>query len=252
MPNSYTLTYYLQRVQRESGLTVSSSFPSGTVNDEDQLAIDCINTTLRELNNHYYLAFKQTEYIFTPTAGVSTYDLRNSPYSQTFFRVNRIARNGISRYSDNLPLEYIDYSELDWLQPKLTGNTDPGFYSAYGENLILFPAPAGNELLVRYYGRHIGTGNTGIRKLRLSVATDVTMLEDDWEDALVYGAAFKVRAQQVMDEKTAYYKARWEEWRQALIDMSQPGEEAFPQAMIIDHSYSDIGRKVGSFFNSNR
>lgn len=251
MATTLTLEYYFKRVQRESGLTVSTSFPT-SLSDEDQLVIDCINSTLRELNNKYYLAFKQTEYILTPSVGVASYDLRNAPYTQTFYRINRLARNGITRVSDSLPLDFLDYTEIDWLQPPLTGSTDPSFYSAYGESFILFPAPGqANQLRIRYYGLHIGQGNTGIKKRALFAATDTTMLEDEWEDALTYGATYKVRSQQVMDAKTQAYKERWEYWERILIDMSQPGEDSPPQFLLPGYSYTDIGRKVGNFFNTN-
>lgn len=251
MPSN-TLFYYLQRVQREAGLTVSSAFPS-TPTDEEQLVLDCINATLRELNNYYFLAFKQTEYTLTCTAGTSQYDLRQVPYNQTFWRVNRLAKNAVRRTADDYPLLYLDYADRDYLQPVKTGNSLPTHYSAFGEYLLLYPAPAGaTQLTIRYYGRHIGTDSTGVtQKQRLTATGDLCMLEDDYEDALAYGSAAKVRRQQKVDEKYVELRRLWEEWRRVLVDVAQPGEEAYPSLSIASSSESYLQRKIGPFFNAN-
>jgi len=251
MPSN-DLHYYLKRVERESGLEVSTTFPTTSINDQQQHTIDCINSTLRELNNHYFLAFKQTEYTLTTTAGTANYDLRQAPYSLTFFRVNRIARNGIIRTVDDFPLNYIDYMDRDFLQPNRTGNSLPTHWSQFGQEFLLYPAPNGGTLKIRYHAINIGTDSAGTTdKLRLSLTDDLPMLEDEYEDALVYGAATKVRRVIKTDEKYAGLKNIWEEWRTSLIDMMSAGEDAYPQMILPSSTVTYLDRKVGSFFRAN-
>ena len=251
MTSSNDLYYYLKRVQREAGISISASFPS-TPSNEEQYVIDCINTTLRELNNHYYLTFRQVEYTLTTSANVSQYDLRQSPYSQTYWRVNRIAKQGVRRVRDDYPLQFLDYAEVDWLQPSLTAGQLPTCYSQYGEYLTLYPKADGSQLKIRYYPAYIGTDVTGVtQKLTLSVTSDLPILDDMYEDALVYGAAVKVRRWVKVDEKYMELKKVWEEWRRNLIDMMQPGEDGFPTLQLATSSASYIQRKIGPFFNTN-
>ena len=164
-----------------------------------------------------------------------------------------MAKNGVRRTADDYPLLYLDYADRDYLQPVKTGNSLPTHYSAFGEYLLLYPAPAtSTQLTIRYYGRNIGTDSTGTtRKQRLTASGDLCMLEDDYEDALVYGAAAKVRRQQKIDEKYVELRRLWEEWRRTLVDMSQPGEEAYPQISIATSSENYLQRKIGPFFNAN-
>lgn len=247
-----TLFQYMNRVESEAGLTKSASFPSSP-SEAQTLVLNSINATLRELNNHYFLTFKQTAYTLTTTAGTASYDLRQSPYNQTFWRANRIARNGVQRVADDYPLMFIDYIDRDYLQPSLTGNSLPTHYSQYGQSMLLYPAPSGTQLRVRYYGLNIGTNAAATTSLlSLTASGDLTMLEDEWQDALAYGAACKVRRQQKVDEKYRELKAVWEEWREKLEDMMQPGgEDGFPQMMLATHNESYLDRKIGPFFNAN-
>lgn len=253
MPSN-NLFYYLKQVQRRAGLTVSSSFPT-TPNDEQQLVLDCINETLRYLNNKHYLTFKQTEYTLTTSNGVSSYNLANSPYSQSFWRVTRLARNAVRRAADDFPVEYVDYTELDQYRPITASAAAPVYYSAYGEDLILYPPGNGETVKVRYYGLHIGTDTTGAtKKLRLSATDDLTMLDDSWEDVLIIGAAKEVRGQQKTDEKYLELKRKWEDWEEILIDMgTQPGEDAPPSFVVGRYLYSgtNLRNKFYPFFTNN-
>lgn len=248
------LFYYFKQVQRRAGLTVSSSFPT-SLNDEQQLVIDCINETLRYLNNKHYLSFKQTQYTLTTTAGTSAYNLTNAPYSQTYWRVNRLARNGVRRVTDDYPLDFIDYTERDRLRPVTADNNQPMYYSQYGEDLLLYPPADGSQLYIRYYGLHIGTDSTGTtQKIALSAETDLTMLQDEWEDALVLGAAKSVRGQQKTDEKYAELKRLWQDQEQILIDMgTQPGEDAPPEFVLGKYlySYDSYKSRYYPFFTNN-
>lgn len=238
MPSN-DLFYYLKQVQRRAGLTVSSSFPTSPT-DEQQLVIDCINETLRYLNNKHYLTFKQTEYTLTTSAGTSAYNLASSPYSQTYWRVTKLARNGVRRATDDFPLDFIDYTERDKLRPSSAANNQPVYYSCFGEDLIIYPPGDGSQLKIRYYGLHIGTDAAGTtQKLRLSVTDDLCMLDDAWEDVLTVGAAKGVRGQQKIDEKYAELKRQWEDWENILIDMgTQPGEDAAPQLVLGKYIYN--------------
>lgn len=245
---SKTLAEYFNRVLRESGLQVPTFFPPSP-NDEQQHALDCINATLRELNNHYYLAFKQTSYTLTSAAGTASYDLTQSPYSLEDWEVSRIAGNGVIRVSDDYPLQYLDYKDRDYLQPNRTGNTSATHYSQYGQYLLFYPAPAGEDYTIRYYSTHIGTDTTGAtKKWALSESDDLTMLQDRWEDALVYGAATKKRRTIATDDKYMELKKIWEEWRTHLIDMMQAGEDASPELAIPTRKVSYLEQKIGPFF----
>jgi len=248
---SLTLFNYMTRVEYEAGLKVSSSFPTSAT-DEQQHVIDCISATLREINNHYYLAFKQTEYTLTTSAGTNGYDLTQAPYSQTDWEVSRIAKPGVIRVTDDYPLQYIDWEDYYHLAPNLGGNTKSVYYTAYGKKLYFNPTPDGSQYKIFYYGTHIGTDSTGVtKKWRLTATGDLTMLEDRWEDALVYGAAAKVRRQRAVDEKYQTMKGLWEEWRTSLVDMMQPGEEAAPELVIPKFRPNFIDRRIGNFFDPN-
>lgn len=248
------LFYYLKQVQRRAGLTVSSAFPSSPT-DEQQLVLDCINETLRYLNNKHYLLFKQTEYTLTTTAGQRLYNLANAPYSQTFWRVTRLARNAVRRAADDFPLSFLDYTEVDALRPVSSSNGTPRYYSAFGEDLILHPPADGSQVKVRYYGLHIGTDSTGLtKKLKLTASGDLTMLDDCWEDALVAGAHKRVRGQQKVDEKFKQAAQDWENWENILKDMgNQPGEEAGPAFVVQPYVYSpeSHSRRFYPFFTDN-
>lgn len=238
MPSN-NLGYYLNQVERRAGLTVSSSFPSSPT-DEQQYVMDCINEQLRYLNNKHYLIFQQTEYTLTTTAGTRRYNLTQAPYSQSFWRVARLARNGVVRVSDEFPLFFVDYTELDYIKPAGTSNGRPTHFSQYGENLVIHPPPDGSQLLIRYYGLHIGTDSTGTtQKLRLSAEEDLPMIADEWEDVLTTGAAMKVRGQQKVDEKYAELKRQFEDWENILIDMgNQPGEDNGPEMVLTPYQYN--------------
>lgn len=239
MPSN-TLLYYMNQVQRRAGQPVSSSFPTSAT-DSEQMVLDSINERLRYLNSKYCLLFKATTYALTTTAGQASYNLANSPYSQTYWNVSRMARNGVIRVSDDWPLHYVDYTELDSLKPNTTGSGRPNLYSSYGGNLLIYPSSEASALTIRYYGNHIGTDTTGVtQKLRLSVSTDLTMLDDQWEDCLVTGAAMKVREWMVIDEKYQALLRAWEEWETILNDMgNQPGEDAPPQFKVGNYLYGD-------------
>lgn len=231
MPSN-DLNYYLTRVQRESGLAVSTSFPTSPT-DQEQRVIDALNESLRYLNQKYYLAFKWTEYLLTTTAGTRSYNLQNAPYSQTTWRVYRMARNGVIRYEDDLILDYLDYTSLDEYRPNIGSNSKALLYSSTGENLIFHPKPSGEQYRIRYYGTHIGTDSTGVTlKTRLSATNDLTMLQDEYEDALIAMAVAKVRLRDAKDAKYDEWKKRAEDWEKILYDMTQPGEDAAPQMMI--------------------
>ncbi len=247
MPSN-DLFYYLKLVQREAGLTESASFPASPTSQE-QRVIDHINGTLRYLNQKYYLAFKYTEYTLTTTPGVSTYDLMQAPYSQSFWRVNRLARNGVIRLSDDYILEYMDYTQIDEFRPDFIARSKSVAYSGSGQNLLLHPKPNGEQYKIRYYGTHIGTDSTGTtNKTRLTASSDLTMLQDEYEDALKYMAVAKVRLRDGIDEKYLEYKRMAEDWEKTLYDMSQPGEDAQPQLMIRPFgSECDIMRRYFPF-----
>lgn len=245
------LLHYLQRVQRESGQTVSTSFPSSPTDDQ-QHALDSINATLRELNADYYLAFEQVEYLLTTTAGTSSYDLTQSPYNQTYWRVNRMARGAVRRKKDDYPLMFIDYTERDYLQPSLTANALPTHYSQFAGNLLFYPAPDGSQVYVRYYPAYIGTDSTHTtQKTTLTATDDIPLLLDEWEDALVYGAAAKVRRKQKTDEKYQELNKIWEDWKARLQSMMGAGEENAPQLMLATHTENYLDRKIGPLFNAN-
>lgn len=227
-----TLAYYLNRVEREAGRQVSASFP-GSPTDQQQNCLDAINEVLRYLNQKYYLAFKWSEYLLTTTPGVRLYNLQVSPYDQVNWRVNRLARNAVIRQEDDYIAEYMDYSELDEYRPNFTQNSKALAYSSTGDDLILYPTPNGEQYRIRYYGTHIGTDSTGlVNKMRLTLSDDLTMIQDEYEDAITTMAVAKVRLRDGMDEKYLEYKKRAEDWEKILYDMSQPGEDAAPQLMI--------------------
>jgi hypothetical protein len=231
MPSN-NLLYYMQAVQRESGLSVSASFPTAP-SDQEQRVLDRINEALRYLNTKYYLAFMWTEYILTTVSGTSSYNLQNAPYNISEWRVNRMARNGVIRYTDDYILDYIDYSSLDEYRPHKQQVTKALIYSSTGTNLILYPQPSGEQYRIRYYGTHIGTDSTGVTlKTRLSVGTDLPMIQDEYEDALVSMAVSKVRLKDGVDAKYNEYKKKAEDWEKILYDMSGPGEDAEPQMIV--------------------
>lgn len=227
-----TLFYYLTRVELEAGLTVSPSFPLAPT-EQEQLALNAINESLRYINNKYYLAFKWTEYILTTVNGTKNYNLQNAPYNLTNWRVTRMARNGVIRFSDDFVLDYMDYARLDEYRPHVQQVSKGLIYSSTGQDLIIYPAPAGEQYRIRYYGTTIGTDSAGvILKTRLSATDDITMLQDDYEDALVAMAVCKVRLKYGVDEKYNEWKRRAEDWEKILFDMTQPGEDAAPQMKI--------------------
>lgn len=231
MPDN-TLAYYLGEVQRGAKLTVSSSFPTAP-NDQEQRCLSAINESLRYLNNKYYLAFQWTEYILTTNSGTSNYNLQKAPYSLNYWRVSRMARSGVIRVSDDYPLDFIDYAMLDEYKPHRGQANRALLYSSTGYDLILFPIPAGEQYRIRYYGLHIGTDTTGVTlKSRLTVSTDVPMLQDEWENALISMAVTKVRLADGVDEKYLEWKKTAEDWEKTLYDMTQPGEDAVPKMMI--------------------
>lgn len=231
MPSN-SLFYYLTRVQRESGLLVSTSFPSSP-DDQQQRVIDAINESLRYLNNKYYLAFQWQEYLLTSASGQRSYDLRNAPYSQAGWRVNRMARHGVIRYRDDYILDYCDYTSLDEYRPNIGTNSTSLLYSSTGESLILHPIPSGEQYRIRYYSTYIGTDASGAtHKSRLSASDDLTMLQDEYEDALIAMAVAKVRLKDAKDPKYDEWKKRAEDWEKILYDMTQPGEDAMPRMMV--------------------
>jgi hypothetical protein len=243
MASTLTLFDYMRRVQREAGLKQSSAFPA-TLSTEEARVVDGINAVLRELNNKYYLAFKLVEQDFTSSPLVDRYNLSNSPYSFSCFDVSRMARNGVIRKADGLPLQYIDYTRRDVMRPEATaGGGIPTYYTAIGEELILWPKPSGEVFTVRYYPTYIGTDSTGAtNKLTLTLEDDVTMLDDHWQDALAYGAACRAYRADKTDEKYGELKRLWEEARNTLHGMIQGGgEEAVPSFnMLGSASYHDL------------
>lgn len=242
---------YMQTVELRAGLTVSSLFPS-TPSPGQALVMLAINETLREINNHYYMAFQQTETIITPPPGTLALNLTQAPYNLVFWDVTRMARNGVRRQKDDYPLEFIDYTELDFLQPSLVGNSLSTHYSQFGQELLLYPGADGSNLLIRYYPLCIGVDVTGeTYKLTLNATDDVPFLQDQYQDALIYGAVTKIRLQQKIDEKYNETKKQWEQWRTFLNDMQHPGEDGFSQIMIPTNSEDRLTRKIGPFFNAN-
>lgn len=232
MAASNTLFYYLQTVQREASLQVSSSFPSAP-DDQEQRVIDRINTALRYLNNKYYLAFKWTEFLLTTVSGTRNYNLQNPPYNLSNWKVTRMARNGVIRYADDYILDYMDYAQLDEYRPRVQQVSKGLIYSSTGTDLIIYPAPAGEQYRIRYYGTHIGTDATGtVLKSRLDSETDLCMLSDDYQDALMYMVVAAVRLRNGKDDKYEEYKKLAEDWEKILYDMTQPGEDAAPQMTI--------------------
>jgi hypothetical protein len=240
MTATLTLWDYMKRVEREAGLSQSASFPINPTTAQ-QRVMDAINATLRELNQTYYLCFKLTSYQLTTTDGQAGYNLNHAPFNQQFYDITKIARHGVVR-ADGLPLAYIDYTERDALRPETTGTGLVTYYSAIGRDLLFWPKPNGEVLTIRYYGSHIGTDATGtVQKLSLNAATDLTMLEDQWQDALAYGAACKVRMVDKTDDKYKELKTVWEGWKTTLNGMSQPaGEDARPRLSIEGPDYADV------------
>lgn len=224
------LFYYLKQVQRRAGLNVSSAFPSSNT-DEEALALDTINEILRHLNNKYHFIFQQTEYTLTTTAGTRAYNLASAPYSQTYWRVNRLAKNGVIRSTDETPLTYVQYTELDWRKPRSANQAASRYYSQYGKDLILYPTPDGGDYIIRYHGVHIGTDDTGAtQKLELTETDDLVILEDEWADVLITGAAAHARAQRKVDEKQQRLEKKYEEYTKTLKAMAnQPGDDAVPE-----------------------
>jgi hypothetical protein len=229
------LQYYFSKVQRTAGLRVSPFFPS-TPNDEEQRVIDAINDTLAELNNEFYLAFKQTEYILTTSGSTSSYNLQISPYNQTFWRVYRMARNGVVRLSDDIPLTYIDYSERDWLRPDITQNARTVFYSAFGPNLLIWPPSAGTQLKIRYYSTANGTDTTGNTQLQLlSNATDLPGLQDEFNETLVIGAVFRLRRFLGNDRKLGEFEKAWETQKRMLNERTAQSEDGSMSLKIMPY-----------------
>jgi hypothetical protein len=240
-----TLLDYVRRVQREAGYQESASLATGfnaTSNTDERIVIDSINSALRELNNTYYLAFKLSEYTLTTTANVAEYDLTLPPYNVDDFTIYRMARNGVINAED-IPLVYIDYTQRDSLRPNITGSSGiPTFYSGYGNKLLIWPRPGGEELKIRYYSKHIGTDAAGTtKKTTLTEADDVTMLNDEWQDCLVYNAACKAYRPKKADAKFFELKRMKEEWEKQLVGLAKPaGEDATPRIALGNESYSDI------------
>lgn len=233
------LFYFLKKVQRKAGRMASSSFPSSPT-DAEQEALDAINEYLRFLNNKYYFIFQQTEYTLTTTSGVVSYDLTQAPYSQSMWRVFRLARNGVRRAADDTEIPFIDYTERDMLRPASSATGAPAYHSAYGASL-LFDRADGSQVKIRYYGLHIGTDTTGAtQKLNLSATDDLVMLDDNWEDVLITGAASILRAFDTVDEKTAALQDAARKWEGVLEDMgNQPGEDAGPRFVVRPYVYND-------------
>jgi hypothetical protein len=235
-----TFLQYMVRVQGRANLERSAQFPYAA-NNEEQLVMDAINSQLRYLNQKYYLIFKLTEYTLTTTAGTESYNLRNAPYSQSFFRTNRIAQHGVRRASDDWPLQHLEYADRDRFKPAATSSQSvPDYYTIVGDNLLFYPKPNGAQLKIRYYGVHIGKDITGtIPKLNLAEPYDTTMLEDEYQDCLVTMAAREIRAQYKVDEKYAELKRQAEDWERILIDMgNQTGEESGPELVLPRFEYN--------------
>lgn len=241
MPSN-NLFYYMKQVQRRCGLTVSLAFPN-TIQEEQQLVLDGINNCLRYLNNKYAFAFQQSEYTLTTTAGVKTYSLAEAPHSLPYWRLERLAKHGVVRLSDDWPLRYLQYDQLDSLQPSSASNGEPEYYSAYAGRLVIHPPPDGSQLKIRYHSTAIGTDATGVtQKLKLSEETDLPMLEDEWEDVLVTGAAMRVQESFKVDEKWKALAATFEHLETQLNDLAnQPGEDAAPQLINQPYVFNEYG-----------
>lgn len=235
-----SLFSYMQEVQRRAGLRVSSSFPT-TATDEESNVLYAINNRLRYLNNKYYLIFQQTEYSFTTTAGTSEYDFTQAPYSQTFWRNYRIAKNGLRRSSDDEPLEYLSYVEYDSFRPSSSaGGGMAAYFTAFGSSVLIHPSQTATALKMRYYGSHIGTDAAGTtQKMKLTATDDLPMIEDEWQDVLIIGAAMEARKQFKADDKYAELKKDFEQWENILIDMGNQagGEEGGPQIVLTPYLY---------------
>lgn len=244
------LFYYLKRVMLRGGGNVPTSFPSAPSN-EQQVALDAINMTLRLLNAKYFHLFKLTEYALTTTSGVYRYNLTESPYSQTFFRASNIARNGIIRNADGVGLMPKDYVEIDRLRIASASTTvyGPQAYAVFGKELWFYPTPEGQSLTIRYYGSHIGTDAAGTTlKQRLTLADDLTMLEDEWEDVLVTGAAKEFRAWKANDERYKELCKEFEQYTMMLNDRAnQGGEDNPPEIAMVPYRYSGHNRRIYPF-----
>jgi len=248
------LFYYLKRVLLRGGGNTLTSFPTSP-NDEQQVALDAINMTLRVLNNDFYHLFKLTEYTLTTTNGTYRYDLTASPYNQTFFRPSNIARNGVIRVFDGVGLVAMDYPEIDrFREYHLTGSSyGPAAYAVFGKDIMFYPTPTGQQVNIRYYGSHIGTDSTGATlKHRLTATDDLTMLQDEWEDVLVTGAAKEFRAWKSIDERYKALENEFKEYKRMLNDRAnQGGEDNTPEIVVEPYSYSMNARRRIYPFGTN-
>jgi hypothetical protein len=248
MASTITLYEYMKDVERWSGLSVSTTFPASP-SDEQQIVLDAINATLSEINIQYYLTFMQTTYTLTTSAGTSSYNLAESPYSQSYWRVHRLAQNGVRRVTDDFPLKFVPYNDLDYYSPVQTSRGHPVAYSSYGKDLIIFPPADGSQLKVRYYGTHIGTDDSGdTQKMKLTESTDLVLLDDEYRWPLIWGASCKTRmGTGKVDEKYFEFENYWTKWCKAMVDMMQPGEDAAPE-MVLDERPSQGLNRYATFF----
>lgn len=240
MAGTVTFLQYFQRVQSRAGQTRSSAIPS-VPSPEEQLVLDAINNRLQYLNQKYYLIFRLREATFTATAGTQNYDFTQAPYSFPFFRVNRLAQNAIRRTVDNWPLQYVEYAEADGRA--YSGTSGAKAYSVFGNTVRLYPPPIAEQYAVRYYSTAIGTDTTGnTLKDTLTVGSDLTMLEDEYQHVLITLAAKTARAHYGVDAKYTELAKEAEEWEKILADMgNQNGEESGPEFYKQSYVYRGSG-----------
>lgn len=222
------LGYYFTRVQREAAARVSPFFPTSP-SDEEQRVIDAINDTLLDIGNKYYMAFTDTEYTFTTVHGQASYNLMVAPYNQTFWRSYRMARNGVIWLPTDMPLQYMDYTDRDWLRPDLnvSQSTNPMFYTQFGNSMYLWPLPNGGQCKVRYYSTANGTDSTGtVQKQLLSLSTDLPEIQDEWSRFLVVGATLRFLFWLGNSPKVPALRQEWEEMQMKFNERTNLPEDS--------------------------
>ena len=244
-----TLGYYYDRVQREAGWQVLPFPTVGTPTDLQQRVIDRINETLRYFNERYWLNFQETEFIFTTVPGQRDYDLSLPPYSQVFWRMSRVGRNACIRLFDDIPLQYVEYTEIDLFRPDLTKNAKPIYYTGFGLFLRLWPPPDGTQIKHRYYPTAIGTDSTGtVLKNAMTLIDDLPTMNDEWEDAIVWNAVVRLRMTDKADTKTQLFVEQAGRWEAILADKMKPGRDCQTQIYIPANSkMSYLKNKVFPF-----
>lgn len=194
---SYVLSDIATRVQtrvRDSGYSTTTI--KGFIND-----------TQNSIFNEYDLRFMETSTTYNLTTNVQDITNGSGLPSDFVSPINLVITT--DNYENDLI--YVDYKELDELFPdqSSTTATTPRYWWFYGDTISVYPKPDQAYVVRLRYLK---------KPTALSADGDVPDVPSEFEELLVYGAAYRVFEEKDMDEKAANFEAKYNREVQKLVN----------------------------------